>query len=51
MATVLEREPGQQAKNRYRIVDADQHVDPPHTFWQDYLPAHLRELAPSHRGR
>jgi predicted TIM-barrel fold metal-dependent hydrolase len=38
---------GQSAKDsRYRIVDADQHVDPPHTFWQDYLPAHLRELAP-----
>ena len=34
-------------ESRYRIVDADQHVDPPHTFWQDYLPAHLRDLAPT----
>lgn len=32
--------------NKYRVVDADQHVDPPHTFWQEYLPAHLRSLAP-----
>jgi predicted TIM-barrel fold metal-dependent hydrolase len=31
---------------RFHIVDADQHVNPPPTFWQDYLPAHLRDLAP-----
>ena len=44
----LERnDAGNAAKSRYRIVDADQHVDPPHTFWQEYLPAHLRELAPT----
>ena len=30
----------------YQIVDADAHVNPPPTFWVDYLPAHLRELAP-----
>jgi predicted TIM-barrel fold metal-dependent hydrolase len=30
----------------YRIVDADAHVNPPPTFWSDYLPKHLRELAP-----
>jgi predicted TIM-barrel fold metal-dependent hydrolase len=30
----------------YKIVDADAHVNPPHDFWQDYLPAHLRALAP-----
>jgi len=30
----------------YRTVDADQHFNPPQTFWADYLPAHLRELAP-----
>ena len=34
------------AKSRVRVVDADQHVDPPHTFWKDYLPAHLRDRAP-----
>jgi predicted TIM-barrel fold metal-dependent hydrolase len=28
------------------IVDADAHLDPPHQMWRDYLPAHLRELAP-----
>jgi predicted TIM-barrel fold metal-dependent hydrolase len=28
------------------IVDADAHIDPPHDMWRDYLPAHLRELAP-----
>jgi predicted TIM-barrel fold metal-dependent hydrolase len=27
-------------------VDADAHIDPPYEFWADYLPAHLRELAP-----
>jgi predicted TIM-barrel fold metal-dependent hydrolase len=30
----------------YQIVDADQHVNPPPTFWEEYLPAHLREHAP-----
>jgi predicted TIM-barrel fold metal-dependent hydrolase len=30
----------------YKIVDADTHVNPPPFFWQDYLPSHLRELAP-----
>jgi len=30
----------------YQIVDADAHVNPVPTFWDDYLPAHLRELAP-----
>jgi predicted TIM-barrel fold metal-dependent hydrolase len=30
----------------YQIVDADTHVNPVPTFWEDYLPAHLRELAP-----
>lgn len=32
--------------SRRRIVDADAHIDPPVTFWREYLPAHLRELAP-----
>jgi predicted TIM-barrel fold metal-dependent hydrolase len=31
---------------KYNIVDADAHVNPPPDFWQDYLPTHLRELAP-----
>lgn len=44
----LERnQTGDGAKSRYRIVDADQHVDPPHTFRQEYLPAHLHELVPT----
>jgi predicted TIM-barrel fold metal-dependent hydrolase len=30
----------------YKIVDADAHVNPPHEFWKEYLPAHLKELAP-----
>jgi predicted TIM-barrel fold metal-dependent hydrolase len=43
----LERsEASGKAESRYRIVDADQHVDPPHTFWKEYLPEHLREFAP-----
>lgn len=29
-----------------RLVDADAHVNPPQTFWADYLPAQLREHAP-----
>jgi predicted TIM-barrel fold metal-dependent hydrolase len=28
------------------IVDADAHVNPPPTFWADYLPKHLQPLAP-----
>ena len=27
------------------ICDADAHIDPPHTMWKDYLPAHLRDQA------
>jgi len=46
--TVLERPlPAPVARGRFRIVDADAHIDPPHTFWRDYLPAHLKELAPT----
>lgn len=30
----------------YRIIDADAHVNPPATFWADYLPSGLRALAP-----
>jgi predicted TIM-barrel fold metal-dependent hydrolase len=31
---------------RRRLVDADAHLDPPYEMWKEYLPAHLRELAP-----
>jgi len=30
----------------YSLIDADQHVNPPPAFWQDYLPAALRSGAP-----
>jgi len=30
----------------FQIVDADAHVNPPATFWAEYLPSHLRDLAP-----
>lgn len=29
-----------------RIVDADAHIDPPYDMWKDYLPDHLKALAP-----
>lgn len=38
--------PDAQAPFKFRLVDADAHLDPPHDMWRDYLPAHLRELAP-----
>jgi predicted TIM-barrel fold metal-dependent hydrolase len=31
---------------RRRLVDADAHLDPPYEMWKEYLPAHLRALAP-----
>jgi predicted TIM-barrel fold metal-dependent hydrolase len=30
----------------YQIVDADAHVNPPPTFWAEYLPARFRDQAP-----
>ena len=30
----------------YQLIDADQHVNPPPDFWQEYLPAKLRADAP-----
>jgi len=39
-------ESGAAATNRRRLVDADAHIDPPYEFWAEYLPPHLRELAP-----
>jgi predicted TIM-barrel fold metal-dependent hydrolase len=47
VAELARQDAGAARKSRYRVVDADQHVDPPHTFWKDYLPAHLRDLAPT----
>tara|TARA_R110001592_G_scaffold260403_1_gene524971 strand:+ start:77957 stop:79129 length:1173 start_codon:yes stop_codon:yes gene_type:complete len=35
-----------QKKHDTLIVDADAHVNPPHTMWSEYLPAHLRDQAP-----
>ena len=35
------------ARGKYRIVDAEAHIDPPHTFWADYLPPHLKDMAPT----
>ena len=32
---------------KYKIIDADAHIDPPHTFWADYLPAHLKVIGPT----
>ena len=42
----LTQRPDTQATSRLRLVDADAHLDPPHIMWREYLPAHLRELAP-----
>ena len=44
---VLEAARPKAAASKYRIVDADAHIDPPHTFWKDYLPARLSALAPT----
>ena len=35
------------AKKRFRVTDADAHIDPPHTFWKEYLPAKFKDLAPT----
>jgi predicted TIM-barrel fold metal-dependent hydrolase len=35
------------SKTQRRLVDADAHLDPPYEMWREYLPAKLRELAPS----
>ena len=34
-------------KGKFRIVDADAHIDPPHTFWSEYLPEKFRAMAPT----
>ncbi len=30
----------------YRLISADSHVNPPPSFWRDYLPAKYRDQAP-----
>jgi predicted TIM-barrel fold metal-dependent hydrolase len=42
----LTQRPEQKLPAALRLVDSDAHLDPPHDMWRDYLPAHLRELAP-----
>ena len=38
--------PDQSQPIDYKIVDADAHVNPPHEFWVDYLPAKFKDMAP-----
>ena len=45
--TTLDAAKPKATASKYRIVDADAHIDPPHTFWKDYLPANLRQFAPT----
>src|SRR5688500_10125099 len=33
-------------RNGYSVISADSHVNPPPTFWREYLPAKFREAAP-----
>lgn len=42
----MQTTPNPNATKRRRIVDADAHIDPPVTFWREYLPASVRDLAP-----
>jgi predicted TIM-barrel fold metal-dependent hydrolase len=32
---------------QYQVIDADSHVNPPPTFWAEYLPKELRSQAPT----
>jgi predicted TIM-barrel fold metal-dependent hydrolase len=34
-------------KGKFRVVDADAHIDPPHTFWGEYLPEKFKHMAPT----
>jgi predicted TIM-barrel fold metal-dependent hydrolase len=45
-ASVTDVQPNASAKTRRRVVDADAHMDAPYEMWAEYLPPHLRELAP-----
>ena len=44
-AATLDRSAARPART-YRTIDADQHLNPPQTFWADYLPQPLKPLAP-----
>ncbi|AIT79858.1 amidohydrolase family protein [Novosphingobium pentaromativorans] len=44
--TELEKHSPADSLANIRLTDADAHIDPPHHFWKEYLPAHLRDLAP-----
>jgi predicted TIM-barrel fold metal-dependent hydrolase len=44
--TLTRSRPAAGAAMTYRTVDADQHLNPPQTFWQDYLPKRLLDVAP-----
>lgn len=47
--TVAERPQATESKDNWAlgpIVDADSHIDPPYDMWKDYLPTHMKELAP-----
>jgi predicted TIM-barrel fold metal-dependent hydrolase len=48
LSSRIEEQPGQHsaAQTRRSLIDADAHLDPPHEMWKDYLPQHLRALAP-----
>jgi predicted TIM-barrel fold metal-dependent hydrolase len=35
------------ASSKRRVIDADSHMDPPYEMWAEYLPKHLRHLAPT----
>ena len=45
--TELEKANVAGAKKRFRVTDADAHIDPPHTFWKEYLPAKFKDMAPT----
>lgn len=38
--------PPKGVKSKLRVIDADAHCDAPYEMWGEYLPPHLRELAP-----
>jgi predicted TIM-barrel fold metal-dependent hydrolase len=44
--TALTERPSVKLPAKLQLVDADAHLDPPHDMWRNYLPAHLRDLAP-----
>lgn len=45
-ATARKEDPVSIKRTKPRIVDADSHIDPPYEMWREYLPSHLRDLAP-----